>query len=177
MDHKARAVVNVGRILKVNHAGEHGAVHIYAGQILAVRLRAKALAKELADFKTHEENHRAIFAGELQRRGLRRCRSYWLCATGGYVLGIASGLLGDKAVAATTIAVERVVIRHLQQQLADIGNSDPAATSAIMQILKEEQHHHDHSASRLSDPRRLDRAIDTVVSCATEATIWMGMRL
>lgn len=139
----SQPATNAGRILKVNHAGEHGAVHIYAGQILVVRSRAKALAAELAEFKAHEENHRAILANELDRRGLRRCRSYWMCAVGGYGLGVLSGLLGEKAIAMTTVAVERVVIRHFHQQLDDIGSSDAAATSAILQILKEEQDHHD----------------------------------
>ncbi len=48
------AGVDAGRILKVNHAGEHGAVHIYAGQLLATRLRASRLKAELVKFKAHE---------------------------------------------------------------------------------------------------------------------------
>ena len=63
------------RILKVNHAGENGAVHIYAGQILVARLTAPALVAELREFRSHEERHRALFAAELQRRGQPRCRS------------------------------------------------------------------------------------------------------
>lgn len=166
-----------GRILKVNHAGEHGAVHIYAGQMLLARWRAHHLSAELAEFKAHEEHHRAIFAHELARRSLPRCRSYWMCAVGGYVLGLLSGMLGGKAIAATTVAVERVVIRHLHGQLRDLGSSDPAATAAIRQILDEEQLHHDQSALRLDRPGRLNRVIDAVVSTATEAVIWVGMRI
>lgn len=167
---------HAGRILKVNHAGEHGAVHIYAGQILMARLRARALTAELAEFKAHEEQHRAIFAAELERRGVPRCRSYWLCAVGGYALGLISGLLGATAIATTTVAVERVVIRHLHQQLAELGNSDLAATAAILKILKEEQHHHDRSASSIDRSGRLIRMLDSVVAAATEAVIWVGMR-
>lgn len=172
-----QAATIAGRMLKVNHAGEHGAVHIYAGQISIVRLRATALAAELREFKAHEEKHRAIFALELDRRGLRRCRSYWMCAVGGYALGLLSGILGEKAIAATTVAVERVVIRHLHQQLLDLGTTDPAATSAISRILTEEQQHHDQSARRLASPGALDRVVDAVVSSATKAVIWIGMRV
>ena len=57
------------RVMKVNHAGEHGAVHIYRGQQMACRWRDVALREELAQFRAHEESHRAIFAAELARRG------------------------------------------------------------------------------------------------------------
>jgi ubiquinone biosynthesis monooxygenase Coq7 len=80
--------------MKVNHAGEHGAVSIYAGQIFMARFTAKSLLPELLAFKADEEKHRTTFYRELQRRGLRRCKSYWLCAAGGYFLGIGTGLFG-----------------------------------------------------------------------------------
>src|SRR4051812_27819020 len=105
------------RVLKVNHAGEHGAVNIYAGQILAARLTANSMVSELLEFKSHEEKHRAIFWAELVRRGRPRCRSYRLCGVGGFTLGIITGLLGRRSIAATTVAVERVVLRHLSHQL------------------------------------------------------------
>lgn len=101
------------RILMVNHAGEHGAICIYTGQIIAAWITARDMVNELEEFKAHEKRHRAVFWAELQRRGQRRCRSYWLCALGGFVLGLSTGFLGRKAIAATTVAVERVVLRHL----------------------------------------------------------------
>ena len=92
-----------GRILKVNHAGENGAVHIYAGQILLAHLTAPSLVSELVEFKAHEEKHRAIFWAELERRNLPRCRSYWLCAAGGFTLGILTALFGRRAIAANRV--------------------------------------------------------------------------
>jgi ubiquinone biosynthesis monooxygenase Coq7 len=169
--------VDAGRIMKVNHAGEHGAVNIYAGQIAAVRLRASVLLSELAEFKAHEERHRSIVANELKRRGLPRCRSYWLCGLGGYVLGFLTGLMGVQSIALATVAVERVVLRHLQQQLLDIGITDPDATAAISAILSEEQHHHDQSATHIRHAGVIDRMIGSVISAATEFVIWIGMRI
>lgn len=169
--------LDAGRIMKVNHAGEHGAVSIYAGQIAVARFRAKALIPELAQFKAHEEGHRAIFARELERRGLARCRSYWMCAIGGYTLGIVSGLLGVQAIAVTTVAVERVVLRHLHSQLDGLGGRDPRAVAAISAILDDEQQHHDRSAARVDHARVPFRAFASIVSAATESVIWIGMRL
>lgn len=111
-------LVFANRVLKVNHAGEHGAVNIYAGQILVARLTAPDLVAELREFKSHEERHRATFWAELVRRNQPRCRSYHLCGLGGFVLGLVTGVLGRNAIAATTVAIERVVLRHLADQLS-----------------------------------------------------------
>ena len=165
-----------GRVMKVNHAGEQGAICIYTGQIFMARFTAKSLLAELLVFKAHEVGHRAIFHRELERRGLRRCRSYWLCAAGGYVLGIGTGLFGAKAISLTTLAVERVVLRHLRQQIAFLAN-DVAAVSAISAILNEEQEHHDRAAIRESAGGVFGRLFISMVSCATETVIWLGMRL
>ena len=165
-----------GRMMKVNHAGEHGAVNIYAGQIAVARLRASAILPELIEFKAHEEKHRAIFAREVHRRGLARCRSYWLCGVGGYALGVVSGLCGIQAIATTTVAVERVVLRHLTQQLASLGDNDVDAVAAISAIVEEEQQHHDQSAAHLEHAGVLNRALGQTVSAVTEVVIWIGMR-
>jgi ubiquinone biosynthesis monooxygenase Coq7 len=166
-----------GRILKVNHAGENGAVSIYAGQILAARLTARDLVPELRNFKMHEERHRAIFGAEMLRRGQPRCRSYLLCGIGGYILGILTGIFGRRAIAATTVAVESVVLRHLAEQLNMLRGKDAAAVEAISAIVREEQQHHDHSKSYLSHGDFWSRILSPVVSVSTEAVIWIGMRL
>lgn len=165
------------RILKVNHAGENGAVHIYTGQIFAARWRAPGLVAELTEFRQHEEKHRAIFWAELQRRGRPRCKSYLLCGLGGFVLGLVTGLFGRRAIAATTVAVERVVLGHLQEQLAVLAGRDADAVAAISAIVAEEQLHHDQSASHIEPGQFWPRLLSPLVSSSTEAVIWLGMRL
>ena len=93
------------------------------------------------------------------------------------MLGCLTGLMGDRSIATATVAVERVVLRHLRQQLLDIGVADPDATAAISAILNEEQHHHDQSAARIRHARVIDRVIGSVISAATEVVIWVGMRI
>jgi len=165
------------RIIKVNHAGENGAICIYSGQIAAARFTAPHLLSELAEFQSHEVEHRAIFQAELRRRGQPRCRSYLLCGTGGYVLGLITGLLGANAIVAMTVAVESVVLRHLKQQLAALQDIDPLAVAAISAIVSDEQKHHDHSASRERASSFWTGLLKPVVSGSTELVIWLGMRL
>ena len=165
-----------GRIMKVNHAGEHGAISIYTGQIFMARLTARSLVPELRAFRADEEKHRAIFHRELQRRGLKRCKSYWLCAAGGYALGAATGLLGAQAISVTTVAVERTVLRHLRRQTALLAH-DAHAVAAIAGILAEEQAHHDQAAGYGPTTGIWGRMLGAAVSGMTESVIWLGMRL
>ena len=164
------------RVLKVNHAGENGAVNIYAGQIFFARITAPRMVAELVEFKSHEERHRAIFWAELQRRSRPRCRSYWLCGIGGFVLGLITGAFGRRAIAATTVAVERVVLRHLEQQLDQLRGKDEPAVKAIESIVTEERQHHDQSASHITVGQFWPRVLSPIVSASTEAVIWVGMR-
>jgi ubiquinone biosynthesis monooxygenase Coq7 len=165
------------RILKVNHAGEHGAVNIYRDQLIACRYRNPALRGELDIFRRHEEHHRLVFAEELRRRGVRRCRSYHLCGAGGFILGFVTGLCGRPSIAATTVAVERVVLRHLESQLRDLRDSDPDACRAIESIVRDEQDHHDRAALEKRQGVFWPRLLEPFVSASTEAVIWLGMHL
>jgi ubiquinone biosynthesis monooxygenase Coq7 len=165
------------RVIKVDHAGEHGAVCIYTAQRWVARWRAPDLVEELDHFRDHERGHRALFGALLEARGQRRCRSYHFCATGGLALGAVTGLLGRQAIAATTVAIERVVLRHLRDQVASLEQVDPSATEALRQIIHEEQEHHDRSAARAATNSWLGKIIDPFVAASTEAVIWLGMRL
>lgn len=159
------------RIIKVNHAGEHGAVNIYWGQLTACRYRDSALRRELDTFRRHEERHRDVFAEVLRRR------SYHLCGAGGYILGLVTGLCGRPSIAATTVAVERVVLRHLEAQFRDLRESDPEACRAIESILRDEQDHHDRAALEKRRGIFWPRVLGPIVSASTEAVIWLGMHL
>ncbi len=165
------------RIMKVDHAGEHGAICLYRAQIAIARWRAPELVGELEGFLAHERRHRLRFGAELSRRGARRCRSYALCGLGGFVLGAATALAGRQAIVATTVAIERVVLRHMREQAAALDGVDPAAVAALSDVMDDEQSHHDLSAARLRAGGLWPRLIDPIVAVSTETVIMLGMRL
>jgi len=165
------------RVMKVDHAGEHGAICIYRAQRWFARWRAPEMVGELEDFLDHERGHRARFEAELQRRKQRRCRSYFWCGLGGFALGAFTGLAGRRAIAATTVAIERVVLRHMHEQVAALGGVDEEATRTLRQIILEEQAHHDISLAHLAPDGIWPKLINPIVSASTEAVIWLGMRL
>jgi ubiquinone biosynthesis monooxygenase Coq7 len=163
------------RVLRVDHAGEHGAVCVYRAQRWLARWTAPGLLTEIDDFIAHEMRHRALFAAELVVRGQPRCLSYPICAVLGTLLGFVTGLLGKHAIAATTVAIERVVLRHMAEQIEALSASDPAAVRILEDIIADEREHHDRSAGRLSG-RPLQRLLNVAVGASTEAVIWIGMR-
>ncbi|WP_334180587.1 demethoxyubiquinone hydroxylase family protein [Pseudoxanthomonas sp.] len=165
------------RILKVDHAGEHGAVNIYRAQILVARWTAPKLVPLLRHFLAHELGHRALFHDRLKARGIRRCHSYALCGVGGWTLGLLTGLLGPSAIAATTYAVESVVLQHLIEQRRQLEITDPDAFDAVSRIVEEEQEHHDHGRDAMEAGAFWPPVLTPVVRASTEAVIWLGMRL
>ena len=165
------------RVLKVNHAGEHGAINIYGGQIFIAKFFARDLLGELKEFQSHERKHRAIFEAELNKRNVHRCRSYHFCGLGGFSLGLITAIFGRQAIAATTVAVESVVLKHLQQQIRVLDLQDRAAVIAIKQIIGDEQEHHDRSASYLKGGRFWPKLLTPIVAVSTNSVIWLGMHL
>jgi ubiquinone biosynthesis monooxygenase Coq7 len=166
-----------GRIIKVNHAGEFGAINIYRAQILVARLFGLGHVRMLEEFLQHEQRHLQVFGEVLSRRRIPRCRSFWFCGIGGYLLGLLTALFGRKGVMACTAAVETVVTRHLEAQLDVLGRlPDEEAYAAVQSILADEEEHRD-AAIQDGFGSILYRPIYSIVAISTEAVIWLGMRL
>ena len=169
---------NLGsRILKVNHAGENGAIKIYQGQLLVARLFSKDLVEELIECKSHEERHLKIFEAELSNRRQLRCKSFHICGIGGFFLGVITGLCGRNAIAATAKTVESVVLKHLSEQIMVLQDVDESAVNAIKGIIADEQAHHDQFSAKLNPSSMWLKILSPVVALSTEAVIGLGMKL
>ncbi len=166
-----------GRIIKVNHAGENGAVNIYKGQIMVAQFFSPHLISQLKECLEHEKKHRNIFQVELERLNTRKCRSYHLCGLGGFLLGFITAFLGHNAIASTTVAVEKVVLGHLHQQLKQLKDIDDKACQAIEKIIIDEQSHHDQFLTHLNEKSIWVKVLMPIVSVSTQLVIWTGMEL
>jgi ubiquinone biosynthesis monooxygenase Coq7 len=163
------------RILRVDHGGENGAVNIYKAQTLVCEWRAPDLVEELKSFRAHEERHRELFGAELSARRVRQGLGYRFCGFGGYFLGLMTAMMGRSAVAATTCAIERVVLRHLREQMEYLREADQKAFSIVSSIVAEEEMHHDQALKELRRGGFWPVVVDPVVAAATEFVIWIGM--
>ena len=127
-------------MLRVDQAGEYGATRIYAGQ-LAVLGRSSAAAHQIARMAAQEERHLKRFNHLLAERRVRPTALQPLWNVAGFALGAATALISEKAAMACTDAVETEIDKHYAEQLAELGDSDPALTADIADFQAEELEH------------------------------------
>lgn len=165
------------KILKVNHAGEFGAINIYRSQLFIARLFIRDLVPLLESFLADEKRHLQIFWDEIRSRNGIKCKSFWLCGLGGYFMGVVSALLGRKGIMACTWAVESVVVNHLHTQLSYLeSKSDRAAYDTVAAILEDEQNHRDIGSRHGGADNIWYGPLRKAISLFTEAVIRFGMR-
>ena len=135
----------LAEILRVDHAGELGAVHIYRGQ-RAVLDRAPGkdrIAGQLQEMEAQEAQHLAAFDRILTERGARPTLMAPLWRAAGFALGAGTALLGEKAAHACTEAVESVIEAHYADQVAELSEREPALAAELSRFRDEELAHHD----------------------------------
>lgn len=165
------------KILKVNHAGEFGAVNIYRSQLLIARIFMKDLVPMIEEFLADEKRHLDIFWQEIQRRNGVKCKSYWLCGLGGYFMGFVSALMGKRGIMACTWAVENVVVNHLHNQISYLRERDDLeALNTVEAILEDEQNHRDIGFQEGGAGNFLYQPLRFAISTFTEGVIRFGMR-
>jgi 3-demethoxyubiquinol 3-hydroxylase len=165
------------KILKVNHAGEFGAINIYKAQLFICKIFMRQHVPMLSNFLADETRHLNLFWEEINRRNGIKCKSFWLCGVGGYFMGFISAFLGKKGIMACTWAVESVVINHLHNQLVYLSSkNDGAAYDCVQSILDDEVNHRDTGFNHGGTSNILYAPFRFMVSMFTESVIRFGMR-
>ena len=165
--------LTISRILRVNHAGELGAISIYTAQI-ALMGRDEDLRSFLEQTLSHEREHAGQFRKLMPSRNTRPCGAAPLWSLGGLLLGAATAVFGRNAILICTEAVERTVHRHLDDQLAWLGAQDSEVSAAILQIQAQELGHLQYAQRAQDAKSRVGKALDAVVVASTEVLIWLS---
>jgi ubiquinone biosynthesis monooxygenase Coq7 len=166
----------IRRILRVDHAGEHGAISIYTSQIARARRAYPDLLAWLQETLGHELRHREAFLAAMPTRNAKACRAMAVWSIGGALLGRVTALFGRGGVMICTAAVERTVHRHLQEQIAFLEREDAELAEVVRQIQIEENEHLAF-ADRHHDSRALSALVlSWIVSTLTELLIFLSTR-
>lgn len=139
----------LAEILRVDHAGELAAVHIYRGQSMVFDGSQKdALAQDFKRMEGEEQVHLDAFEALMRKRQVRPTlmTPVWRMAALG--LGIGTALLGEKAAHACTEAVETVIGEHYAEQVRDVQASDPDLAAKLSRFRDDELGHHDHAVDQ-----------------------------
>ena len=131
--------------IRVDHAGERGAIKIYEGQLLALNTLHKdnKLKKLIEDMKVHEEEHSNYFEEEINKRNIKPTRFLKLWDLLGIGVGFGSTLLGKKAAMLCTASVEEVIDEHYQNQINHLENDEKELKIKIVKFRDDELHHKD----------------------------------
>lgn len=168
------AALTVRRILKVNHAGEFGAIRIYNAQLALARRLYPDIVPALTEMRDDEIEHCRLFFEAMPARGARPCRVMAFWSLGGYVLGFVTALMGRNMIWICTEAVEATVHRHLEDQMAHLRNSDTALHDLIASIQAQELAHLQHAVDHQPRQGALRAITLPLIGLVTEALIWLS---
>jgi ubiquinone biosynthesis monooxygenase Coq7 len=126
----------LAEMLRVDHAGELAAVHIYRGQraVLNTAPSKDRIAFQLQEMEAHEAVHLARFDQILNERQVRPTLMTPVWRLAGFALGASTALMGEKAAHACTEAVETVIEDHYARQIAELGAREPALAAELSQF-------------------------------------------
>ena len=130
-------------IIRVDHAGERGAIKIYEGQLLALKTikQDENLKEKIEEMKESEKEHLEYFEKEIQKRKIKPTSLLPLWDLIGVTLGFGSALLGQKATMLCTASVEEVIEDHYQNQLKKLGNDEKDLKEKIEKFKRDEINH------------------------------------
>ena len=130
-------------IIRVDHAGERGAIKIYEGQLLALKTikQDDDLKDKIEEMKEQEKKHLEYFEKEIQKRKIKPTYLLPVWDLAGIALGFGTALLGKKAAMLCTASVEEVIEDHYQSQLKKIGDDEKDLKEKIEKFKADEVEH------------------------------------
>lgn len=136
-------------ILRVDHAGELGAVWIYRGQraVFEAVSGHEPIGEALQAMQAHEQAHLERFDALLNDRRVRPTLMAPLWRLAGFALGAGTALLGEAAAHACTEAVETVIEDHYAGQVAELSAREPDLAHELCGFRDEELAHRDHAVN------------------------------
>lgn len=165
----------VERILRVDQAGEYGAVRIYEGQLAVLgRSAAGPVIRRMA---AAEREHLATFNKLLPGRRVRPTALQPLWHVAGFALGAGTALLGPKAAMACTAAVEEVIDAHYARQVAALGDDEAELRDTCERYRQEEVEHRQTSLEHGAESAPAYRALSGAIKAGSRAAIWLSERI
>ena len=163
----------IEEFIRVDHAGERGAVKIYEGQLLALNTLVKdeKLKKTIEEMKVHEKEHCEFFEKEIKKRNIKPTKLLPLWDLLGVTLGFGSTLLGKKAAMLCTASVEEVIDKHYQNQIDQLDKSEEELKNRIIKFREDELHHKDIAYEKGATKKGCYSILDKVIKTGSKIAI------
>ena len=159
--------------IRVDHAGERGAIKIYEGQLLALKTFKKdaELLKLVEEMREHEQEHSDFFENEIRERNIKPTKFLPLWDLLGVGLGFGSTILGKKAAMLCTASVEEVIDKHYQSQIDQLQDDEKKLREKIKKFRADELEHKDTAYEHGATKKGLYSVMDKIIKTGSKIAI------
>ena len=159
--------------IRVDHAGERGAIKIYEGQLLALNTVVKndELKSKIEEMQIHEKEHCNYFEKEIKKRNIKPTKFLPLWDLLGVGLGFGSTIMGKKATMLCTASVEEVIDEHYQNQINQLENDEKILKNKIIKFRNDELHHKDIAYDEGATKEGMYSIMDKVIKIGSKIAI------
>jgi len=169
----------IEEFIRVDHAGERGAIKIYEGQLLALNtiVKDEKLKKKIEEMQLHEREHCNYFENEIKKRSIKPTKFLPLWDLLGVGLGFGSTLLGKKATMLCTASVEEVIDEHYQNQIEQINDDEKDLKNKIVKFRNDELHHKDIAYEEGATKDGLYSVMDKIIKTGSRIAIRISEKI
>ena len=166
-------------IIRVDHAGERGAIKIYEGQLLALKTfkQDEYLKRKIEEMKEHEKEHYEYFDGEIQKRNIKPTKLLPLWDILGVTLGFGTAMLGEKAAMLCTASVEEVIDDHYKNQTYKLGDDEKELKEKIIKFRQDELDHKEIAYENGATKKGLFSVLDKVIKTSSRIAITISEKI
>ena len=163
----------IEEFIRVDHAGERGAIKIYEGQLLALNtfIKDDNLKKTIQEMKDQEKEHCNYFENEIKIRNIKPTKLMPLWDLLGVGLGFGSTLLGKKAAMLCTASVEEVIDEHYEKQINQLKPDEKILKEKIKKFRLDELHHKDIAYEKGATKKGLYKILDRIIKTGSKVAI------
>ena len=163
----------IEEFIRVDHAGERGAIKIYEGQLLALNtfVKDEQLKITINEMKEHEKEHCEYFEKEIKKRDIKPTRLLPIWDLLGVGLGFGSVVLGKKAAMLCTASVEEVIDEHYQNQINQLNSDEKELKNKIKKFRQDELNHKDIAYEKGATKKGLYGIFDKIIKTGSKIAI------
>jgi ubiquinone biosynthesis monooxygenase Coq7 len=163
----------VKEFIRVDHAGERGAIKIYEGQLLALStfIKDDNLKKIIEEMKIHEKEHCDYFESEIKKRNIEPTKFLPLWDILGVGLGFGSTILGKKAAMLCTASVEEVIDEHYSNQIKELKNDEKKLKEKIIKFREDELIHKNIAYEEGATKKGMYSILDKIIKTGSKIAI------
>jgi ubiquinone biosynthesis monooxygenase Coq7 len=176
MAHHKVASETLKEMIRVDQAGEYGALRIYQGQLDALG-HNHPIAPTIEHMYAQEKRHLETFNQLVVKHRVRPTVLSPLWHVAGYCLGYATGLLGEKAAMACTVAVESVIDDHYAEQEKRLETIDPEIKAIVSEFRLEEVDHKNIGLANDAEQAPAYMLLTGAIKSASKLAIWLSKRV